>query len=273
MMKSMILIALLAGAAAGGVAALVTGTLVQGEAEAASAVSPDDDLATELGQTLRRIEEQNDALQERLRRLETNVAMVRPERQREVAIDEEPGLAESEELKELVAALRDPSAPPPPNFQENVSRALESIREQEDRDRDERREVAYQERLDDRLADLALELGLTSGQTGDLRDVYVDLSLRQREMMDAAREIGDWGSAREQMRELRDEMDQSLARVLSPSQLEQYNETSGRGRGWGGPGGGFLPPSTSDRGGDDRGGRGGSDRGGNDRGGRRRSNG
>lgn len=253
-MKSMILAAVLAGAIAGGGSALIAGAVLSGSeaSKEPAAVSPGDDLTAGLADELRQIREQNQALADQMRELEMRLAAVRNEGPRQVATEPEPNATDAEELQELVAVLRDPSSPPPANFTESVGRALEQIREEEDRERDERRQEAFQERLDERLADLALELGLTQDQTNDLRDLYVDMSVRQREMMEAARELDDWGSMRDQMRGLRDEMQESLAKVMSPNQLERYEELGGSGRSRG-FGGGMLPPSTDDRGGNSRG--------------------
>jgi hypothetical protein len=251
-MKSLIPIAVLAGAVAGGGTALLAGTVLRPAPEPAQVVSPDDDLLADLAASLKRVEEENQELADRVSGLEGQLALVRPERQPAAAAPASDAVAVDDELKDLAAALRDPdSVPPPASFQESVNRALQNIRADEEHERDERRRQAYEERLDERLSELALDLGLTKNQSDGLRSLYLEQNERRMQLMDEARD-GNWSTMRDSFREMREQMDQRLAQILTPDQLQRYNEQAGDGRGWGGPG--FGGP---DRGGRDRGGNGG----------------
>jgi len=151
----------------------------------------------------------------------------------------------------LVAALGNPSADSPDGLQTLVVDALDSIREEEERERERLREEAWESGLEARLAELTTELGLAPYQVDEMRVVFTSERTRRDELFTRARESGEWWSVRDSMRELRGETMDELANVLSADQLEKYQESGGGfGRGPGGPGGG-PGGFGSRRGGDD----------------------
>ena len=156
-------------------------------------------------------------------------------------------MLETEQVRELVTALAEPGAPVPVNLQDSVSRALEDIREQEERERDEQRQQRAAERLEERLVRLQEDLGLEGYQVDELRVIFDDESTRRDALMQEVRDSGDWGGMRDTMTALREETQEALGLVLSAEQLEQYNESNSRGFG---RGGGFGGGGRGGRGGD-----------------------
>ncbi len=234
-------------AAAGSVGAAVT-TLALCDAPAqapAASIAPTGAGDAALRAQLDELRTENRDLVFRVTALETRPA---PSESREaVAAPVEVARASAAATEPLTAA-----AVPPTQLHGAVEDALRTIREQEDRDRDERRRQAELERLDRRLEDLAEQLGLAPYQTNDMRTILLAEDEQRDAMFAQARESGDFFDVRDTMRELRDQTQAKVAEVLTPAQYEKYQELD---RGWGFGGG-------RGRGGDDEGGRRG--RGGND---------
>jgi chromosome segregation ATPase len=243
-MKSTILTAGLIGLVSGAAGAFVATTLLQTPPPPPPvAAAPDATLEADV----RALTQNVGQLSERLESLEIQARLVAD--RREVARNDEAlARAGSEESQadKLAAALTASGSELPPEFQKTVKSALQQIRDQEEQERADRRREAFEQRLDERIAELALEIGLTRNQQDDLRNLFLDTDARRNEMFASMRDGGgDWSTVRDQMREMRDGIDQSLAKVLSPDQLEKFKDSDasrtllgfGGGPG-GGPGGG-----------------------------------
>jgi hypothetical protein len=162
----------------------------------------------------------------------------------------EPLAASHEELATLrqeVAALstRVGGESAEPFMIDTVSDALQTIRDQEDQEREEQWAARMEERNEERLEELTEELGLDGYQQGQMKQLMDDHATERDEIMDAARESGDFGSLRDAFTELREGEEATLALFLTPSQLEALEEMGGArsatggggfGRGGGGPG-------------------------------------
>ncbi len=242
-MASPLLTALLVAGATGALTAGVTVAVLSPSSRPAKQVLLADDGASnadlaglrELVDELRR---ENDDLRERMVALE-HAPMFMPQRE---PIGSPPAVAlvdedAQRELEALVATLRDPKQPPPPNFEATVAAALTNIREREDADREREREEQRAQRRDERLERLRVDLGLNDKQVNDMRDLMASVETRGSEAFRAARDSGDFQGVRESMRAMRDEADAQLQRILSPIQYDTYQESGGLMGGFGGPGG------------------------------------
>jgi len=138
-----------------------------------------------------------------------------------------------DELRKLLASLNDVGSPPPAGLQSMVERALEVRDEQEQREREERRRVAAEERLDRRVADLAEKLGLDPTQQQGMRQVLSERDLVRDQFMEQMRGGGFAGADRETIRDqaqtLYEESNTQIQSLLSPAQWEQYQELDDRG--------------------------------------------
>jgi hypothetical protein len=128
---------------------------------------------------------------------------------------------------------------------ETVSDALQTIRDQEDKEREEQWAARMEERNEERLEELTEELALDGYQQGQLKQLMDDHATKRDEIMDSARESGDFDGLRDAFTELREGEEATLALFLTPSQLEALEEMGGAraatggggfGRGGGGPG-------------------------------------
>lgn len=234
------LVVVLVGALAGAVAGAVSATLLRPTDGAPRIVAEEGLQVAALERSLDELTRENARLGERLRMLEDRPAIAAPAREAVVAARPEAVELE-EELQTLAAALRDPRGDMPENFRQSVDSALRSIREEEERAREEERRERYEQRLDERLAELSVELGLTQYQSGQLRTVMLDINDKRDALMSSAREEGDWMSVRDGMRDLRSQSEASLRQVLDIRQYEQFMNGSGgallRGGGFPGFGG------------------------------------
>lgn len=140
------------------------------------------------------------------------------------------------DLRKLVASMGNPEALPPAGFVDSVSMALETIREREQAAEDAQRAEREAQRLEERLDEMQEKLGLDPNQKNGMRKIMQDESALRSELFLNARESGDFGKIREDMRTLRDQTKTSLSTLLSPDQMEQYESMNdGRGnRGFGG---------------------------------------
>jgi hypothetical protein len=143
-----------------------------------------------------------------------------------------------DDLRALAAALVDPNAPLPAGLRETVSDVLTDIRADEERERREQAEEARRTLLEERLGVLAKDLGLAAYQTDELRTLATRQMERMSEVFEDSRSGGDFTTARDTMRALRDEAQADLARILTPEQLQRFeDERMGRGLfGFGPPG-------------------------------------
>ncbi len=156
-------------------------------------------------------------------------------------------------VSEMLGSVDGPAAATP-SLESAVANVIEMREEREKQEREQRRADAEAKRLEDRLAKLQTELGLDQTQLDSMRGIFQDQTAKVDEMrqtMREARDSGlDMGSMREMWTGLRDETNTAIQGVLSPSQYEQYQESTPIQR-WVGRGG-----DTGGRGG--RGGRGGN---------------
>ncbi len=240
-----ILLAAATAAVVGAGAAIVTTTLTAEPAsEPALAQLGEDSRVEDLARELEEVQAKNQDLAARIAYLEARPTRV------EAAPGgpaEAPELSLDEETRQLVAAMTASSgAEVPPQLQETVLQALTNIREQEERERQREAEEAQQERVDERLEELREELGLNRYQTDQMRTAMLDFNTKRTELFQKVRDSGDWGSMRGNMRDMYSEYRDNLEQILTPIQLEQYEESDR------GPGG---PPGRGR--GDDDGGRGG----------------
>lgn len=264
-MKQAILAAVLAGLVAGMVGAGVVGGLMATKSEGAkgdevASLDPVADTGLDALQTkVAKLERENAELRDRVDSLE-----LRP-----VAAHRDPaplsaaGLSpeDAEEERALLATLDDPAAPIPPALREAFEQTYRDIREQEAQERQREREQREAERISDRVKELAPELGLDQFQVGKMTDVLVNESVERNRMFSEMREGGgDFGDARQMMRDLRQQTTDALAQILTPMQLEQYQEQQNdRWGGFGGPGGGGRGGDNNNDDGGGRRGRGGDD--------------
>ena len=130
---------------------------------------------------------------------------------------------------------------------EQVDDAVQRLRDLEREERRLEREEERAEFLDERLNELQVDLGLDSYQVGEMHTLFTDSGAKREEAMDLFRN-GDWMTGRDQLDALREETDTRLSEILTPTQLEGYEEAGGLitggfgrggggGRGRGGPGG------------------------------------
>ncbi|MFT4537573.1 MAG: hypothetical protein ACI841_003601 [Planctomycetota bacterium] len=203
-----------------------------------------------LGKQLRELRDSNQALMARLEMLEIAPVATSNERisasQPEVAGRND---AFEQKLQQLVASMDSPGAAASPVILGAVTNALQTIREQEERDEQRQRDERTAEEMEKRITDLTEKLGLDKNQSDQMRTLLTSESIARSDLFTKARESGDFGSVRDGMRELRETTQTELGTFLSPTQMEQY-ESSGRdsGRGGFGRGGGGGDTGRTDRG-------------------------
>lgn len=230
-------LALLAGAVS---AALTSVFLAPDPVEHQEAIAPDTGLVA-LETKLDDLLEQNRNLLERVEFLEARPAVVAETPREAVEPETDPETeALEKDIRTLVAAMRNPQAPLPPNLRNGVTEALKEIRAEEDRERDERRTAARVERMEGYLTRMSDELGLAPYQTDELRTLFTDMDTKRNELIQTARDARDFNGVREAMRDMRTESEEGLARILTPAQKQQYEEADLgpsplRGFGGGGP--------------------------------------
>lgn len=196
--------------------------------------APASDPAERLALTtrLRALEDEHARLVQRVRELELTALVLDHER------------APSHELVEPIVEVEAPRAPeaaPAQVAQQTAERLLDEelstrvgeviaqMRAQEEEQREQAREEARQNLLDEQIAKLTEELGLSYYQAEEMRRILTAQSSQFRAVLEDAREKGTWGSMRDDLRGLRESTESELAALLSPSQLEGY-----QGSEWGG---------------------------------------
>lgn len=155
-----------------------------------------------------------------------------------------------------------------PAFVASVGQALDTIRAQEDAEREQKRKELQAQRIEDRVAKLQQELGLNSRQASDLRTALITADDKREALFASMRDMppggpGDGRDMREGFRAIREETHTALQATLTPEQFEAYkaSEDSEFGRrgfdfGGGRPPDGGMPGG----GGGNRGGGGGDGR-------------
>ena len=156
--------------------------------------------------------------------------------------------AELAEIRAMVEAIKDPTSATGVPFETMVLGVIENRELQEQAERDQRRADAAADRIEQRVVELAEELGLSSFQSGELLSILTEEQTERDTFFDEMRSSGtfDRSAIRDGMDELRTKTQAALGQVLSPEQLERYLETSqggfGGGDGGRGPGGRGGPP-------------------------------
>lgn len=134
-----------------------------------------------------------------------------------------------------------------PAFVDSVGQALDTIRAREDAEREAKRKEIQAQRIEDRVAKLQQELGLTNRQSSDLRTALIAQDDKREALFTSMRDgNGDPGSMRDSFRALRDETYATLQGFLTPEQFSAYqrSEESDFGRRGFDPGpGGSRPDS------------------------------
>jgi hypothetical protein len=172
---------------------------------------------------------ENSALAERIAALEARLAEVASTR---TPLAAEPGpVASDGELSGSIAELAAAQGVAvTPEFVASVGQALETIRAREEAEREQRRKELQAQRIEDRLAKLQQELGLSNRQVSDMRTVLAAQDDKRETLFASMRDSmgdprGDPGQAREGFRAIRDETIASLQTILTPEQLEGYKRS------------------------------------------------
>ena len=250
MKSSILLLAVVSGGIGGAAGAVLTSLALSDDGDARR---PAPVTAAPAPAELAELREENARLAERLNRLEVQASLRAGER----TAAANPARAESgfdlAEIEALLASLNKPDQPPPAGLQRLVERALEDKEARERAEREEAERIRREERLDERMARMAEELGLDPTQKEQVRAALWKreeaMAAMWREMRNASGRgsfLGDREAVREKFAAIRDASVQAIQAALSPAQFEQYQEKFENDR-FGGRGG---------FGGGDRGGRG-----------------
>jgi len=257
-MKNTILSAVVAGAIAGGGAAIMAVNLFPSDSAPKGSPAGMALLPGEASDTAPLIEEiaalhrENDGLVLRLVALESRPAGSN----REAIAGADEASADYALLKEQIAnmatALSNPQSSQSAGLRNAVASALDDVRAAEDAERQAEREARDIERVEERMDRYAVDLGLDAVQKKSMRDVLINETTQRNEMFTLMREGGgDRNQMRETFTTMRDETTAALSNILTSTQLEQYQESSSDR--WGGMGRGSRG---STDGGGGRGGRG-----------------
>ncbi|HED64085.1 MAG TPA: hypothetical protein ENJ09_00890 [Planctomycetes bacterium] len=199
--------------------------------------APDAD-AEELVRRVAALERENEELRLRLSTLESRPAPRASEREPLASSIEPVSASTRTALETELRSTAEGQALDPEVFQARVDEALQRIREREEEQRIQEREQARAERIENRLAQLEEDLGLSPYQVDEMRTFLTDQEKRRAELWQSLGDgTGDRTTIREGMRALREESDATLTTILDPGQLEAYREQSSGFR-FGGRGGG-----------------------------------
>jgi len=232
---AIVLLASVPAAAVGAGVATLTTREAPLDSQAVAPLGGEGDLVA-LRQEFLSLRDENNALRMRLTAVEERAAAAAALREAVIAdVTDADGATQGSAEAAAPGALA--AGELPPRFRDSVATALEDIRAEEERDRDDRRREAVEQRLEDRLDELAIELQLEPYQTDQLRGVISTDTVRRGEIMTEARESGDWGSLRDAFSESREETRLAVAEILTSEQMEKY-EAMGNDRGFRGFGGG-----------------------------------
>lgn len=213
-MKTAILLAALAGAAAGGTAALLVGSKATVDARAETqAIEPSAPIARESESDAR-----FDALARELDTLRMDLATLRAAATREPA--EEPASPAPE-----VAAI---SADPTPALRAAVLKVIDDDRKQRESDREAERQKREEEQLLARAERVAKKFNLGLDDQKKLADVYAGERARFEEMRTLAQNEGgmraDPGGMRDAFRSIRDWRTGELTRLFGAETGKQIDE-------------------------------------------------
>jgi hypothetical protein len=232
-------------------AVLLAGTLVSpASVSRAPVASTDGPTRADSASLVASVEELSRATDELLLRVSALESAPRAAAATRAPLQADAAEGEADEAERQAASLMRSltgEGPLSPVFVARVEEALEEIRVAEELERDNERRLAAAERIDDRLSQVAVELGLSSYQVDELRAIMTEQDERRSELWDTLREgTGDRFSMRAEMVALREETTSALGEVLDPDQLQRFQAAMG-GFGFGGASG---RPGAASAGGD-----------------------
>jgi hypothetical protein len=227
---------------------------VQAGARPATEASPAAAAATGELADLRRAQVE---LLQRVAELETRLVEVASTRS---AATREPQPAVEGEATAALARETGRSLEALPEFAASVEQVLTQIQAKEEAEREKVRKELQAQRIEDRVARMQQELGLTNAQASGLRTALIAQDDKREALFISMRDgLGDPGTMRDGMRTLRDETHAELQRIFTPEQYAtfQASEESDFGRRGFGDFGlpGFRRREGGERGGDGGGGR------------------
>ena len=189
-----------------------------------------------MAQELSALRRQNEELAMRLAAIESRNASSGREAVSTASSEEFAEL--QQEMADLAAALKDPQSAQAAGLRLTVRTAMDQIREEQSEERQQSREEREITRIDERLTELQSKLGLDQVQMQSMRGVLLSESTKRSEMWQGMRDGGmDRTKMRTAMTDLRDETQDALGNILTPLQLEDYQEIESQNR-FGGFGGG-----------------------------------
>jgi len=110
-----------------------------------------------------------------------------------------------------------------PAFVASVGKALDAIKAKEEAEREVKRKELQAQRIEERVARLQQELGLTNRQSSDLRTALIAQDDKREALFTSMRDgVGDPRDLRESFRVIRDETNATLQAVLTPEQFNDY---------------------------------------------------
>ncbi len=215
--------ALVMGLGAGLLGGVLGASLMDGGQAAPGDVSSAADLsdANGLGERVGELARATEALEARLAELE-----LRPQATERAALADSgnptatsggaaPYAGSSPEVMSVLASQQ---------FQDQVGVILGDLQDRERLERDQRRDDAEADRLEERLVDLTERLGLYGNQVDSMRTILTDERLARNAAVAKARDLGDWGSMRTAMGEVRETSNAALKSVLSEEQMTKYTD-------------------------------------------------
>ena len=245
-MKNTFLTAAVVGAVAGFAGAFSASALLgpsaasepQEVAVASAPAKPDTARVESLEDELADLRTENRMLAQRVELLEQRPVAAAREA---VPAGPDPDVAQlQDQMRTLVAAFSGGDELPP-NVASTFRGLVDTIEEEKQEEREQRWAEAREQEMNARIERLTNELGLDDYQSNELRVILEDERAKREQLFADARENGTWTNLREEMRTVRDEVNESLELLFTPDQLELYNETERRrfgGFGGGPPGGG-----------------------------------
>jgi hypothetical protein len=168
---------------------------------------------------------ENAALSERLSSLEARLAELQSLRTPLASLGAAP--AERPADDDPDAALRSGATiEVTPAFVASVGKALDTIQAREEAEREAKRKELQAQRIEDRVAKLQQELGLTNRQASDLRTALITQDDKREALFAGLRDgLGDPRDLRDSFRVIRDETHATLQTVLTPEQFSAYVQT------------------------------------------------
>lgn len=240
MKTPLLLTAVIAGGIAGSAAAVIIPALFLPAVETAPPVVTTPGLDSEQG--IADLHAKNSSLEERLRALESQVAMQASKRESAVAdTPQAAGQVDLAAIEQLLASLSKPDQPAPAGLATMVERAIEDKETREREERDAERQADREQRLDERMTEMAEKIGMDAGQKESVRTALAERDQARGEFFETMRNGGGFGagmdrdSIRTSMEELTNKTNSAIQSSLSPVQYEQYQESyaeSGMGN-WG----------------------------------------